>query len=42
MECCDEDVVTCLDEGVVALLDKNSKDDFDVDFFNCTPLGIAS
>ena len=30
--CWYEDGVACLDEGVVKLLDKNNKDDFDVDF----------
>ena len=36
--CCDEDVVAWLNEGVVACLDKNNKDDFDVDFLLANPL----
>ena len=35
---CDEYVMACLYEGVVKLLDKNNKDDFDVDFILPHPL----
>ena len=34
VSCGDEDVVTGLDEGVLALLYKNNKDGFHVDFFH--------
>ena len=36
--CCDEDVVELLYEGVLECLDKNNKDDFDVDFLHAHPL----
>ena len=34
MACYDEYVVACLYEGVLEWLDKNNKDDFDVDFIH--------
>ena len=34
----DKGVVVLFDEGVVACLDKNNKDDFDVDFILAHPL----
>ena len=36
--CCDGDVVAFLDEGVLECLDKNNKDNFDVDFLHANPL----
>ena len=36
--CGDKDVVECLDEGVLVYLDKNDKDDFNVDFIHAHPL----
>ena len=35
---CYEDVVECLDEGVLACLDKNNKENVDVDCFHAHPL----
>ena len=42
VECGNEAVVGLLDECVLEFLDNNDKDYFDVDFFQCTPLGISS
>ena len=36
--CCSKDAVAWLYEGVAACLDKNNKDDFDVDFLLAHPL----